>query len=152
MVNIRILRAAEGKFCVGDIGLLNAVAQCSEISCASGRRGYFTGVPFTELNYYGPLCLGPEYCLPHMHACNTHTHTHIWWTREGAFELTHWSACIIGWKSGLLDILISPYIAQFMRCVIGRIYYGLKVVFCFRHFTAYHSHHDARLLTGSEHM
>ena len=42
---------------------------------------------------------------------------------RGAFELTHWSACIIGWKSGLLDILISPYIAQFMGCVIGRIHW-----------------------------
>ena len=145
-------------------------------------------------------------------------------------NLTHGSACIIGWKSGLLDILISPYIAQFMRR--GRIHYGLntlrprqngrhipdginkcfflnenvkipieismkcvpkdqinnisalvqimawrrlcdkplsepmlvnllthicvtwpqwvKVVFCFRHFTASHYHHDARLLTGVE--
>ena len=30
---------------------------------------------------------------------------------EGAFEQTHWSACIIGWKSGFLDIwfpLILP--------------------------------------------
>ena len=48
---------------------------------------------------------------------------------KGAFELTHVSACMIGWKSGLLDILISPYIAQFMGCVIGRIHYGPQVVF-----------------------
>ena len=33
---------------------------------------------------------------------------------EGAFELTHGSACIIGWWSGLPDRLISTYIAQFM--------------------------------------
>ena len=71
---------------------------------------------------------------------------------EGAFELTHGSACIDGWKSGLLDILIYPYIAQFMGCVISKIHYGLKVVSCFRHFTASHYHHDTRLLTGVEHM
>ena len=29
------------------------------------------------------------------------------------------------------------YGASFMGCVIGRIHHGLKVVFCFRHFTAY---------------
>ena len=42
---------------------------------------------------------------------------------EGAFELMHGPACIIGWYSGLLHILISPYIAQFMGCVIGRMHY-----------------------------
>ena len=71
---------------------------------------------------------------------------------EGAFELTHGSARIDGWKSGLLDILIFPYIAQFMRCVMSKIHYGLKVVSCFRHFTASHYHHDTRLLTGVERM
>ena len=71
---------------------------------------------------------------------------------EGAFELTHGSACTIGWLSGLPDSLISTYIAQFMGCVIGRIYYGLKVVFCFRQFTAFHYHHYARLLTGTEYI
>ena len=35
-----------------------------------------------------------------------------------------------------------------MGCVIARIHYGLKVVFCSRHFTAFHYHHYARLLTG----
>ena len=30
--------------------------------------------------------------------------------------------------------------------------YGLKVVFCFRHFTAFHCHHCARLLTGTEYI
>ena len=30
--------------------------------------------------------------------------------------------------------------------------YGLKVVFCFRHFTALHYHHCARLLTGTEYI
>ena len=48
--------------------------------------------------------------------------------------------------------LISTYIAQFMGCVIGRIHYGLKVVFCFRHFTAFHYHHYTRLLTGTEYI
>ena len=71
---------------------------------------------------------------------------------EGAFELTHGSSCIIGWNSGMLDIFIPPYIAQLMGCVIGGIHYGLKVVFCFKHFTASHYHHDARLLTRIEHM
>ena len=45
---------------------------------------------------------------------------------EGAFELTHGSACINGWKSWLLDILISHYFAQFMGCVIGRMHVGLN--------------------------
>ena len=54
---------------------------------------------------------------------------------EWAFNLTHGSACIIGWKSELLDIFISPYIAQHMGCVIGMIHCGLKAVFGFRHFT-----------------
>ena len=65
---------------------------------------------------------------------------------EGAFELKYGSACIIGWWSGLLDSLISTYIVQFMGYVIGRIHYGLKVVFCLRHFTAFHYHHHTRLL------
>ena len=30
--------------------------------------------------------------------------------------------------------------------------YGLKVVFCLRHFTAFHYHHCARLLTGIEYI
>ena len=45
---------------------------------------------------------------------------------EGAFELTHGSACIIGWLSGLPDSLISTYIAQFMGRVIGRIHTALR--------------------------
>ena len=45
---------------------------------------------------------------------------------EGAFELTHGSACIIGWLSGLPVSLISTYIAQFMGCVIGRIHMILR--------------------------
>ena len=32
-------------------------------------------------------------------------------------------------------------IAQFTGCVIDKIHDGLKVVFCFRHFTAFHYHH-----------
>ena len=45
----------------------------------------------------------------------------------------------------LPDILISP--AEFMWCVIDRMHYALQVVFCFRHFTASHYHHNARLNT-----
>ena len=70
----------------------------------------------------------------------------------GAFELTHGSACIIGWQSGLLDSLISTYIAQSMGYVINRIHYGLKVVFNFRHFTVFHYHHYARLIAGNKHI
>ena len=67
--------------------------------------------------------------------------------------MTHGSACIIGWESGLPDSLISTYIiAQFMGFVIGRIHYGLMVVFCFRHITAFHYHHCARQLTGTEYI
>ena len=71
---------------------------------------------------------------------------------EGAFELTYGSACIIGWWSGLLHSLISIYIVQFMGWVIGRIHHGLKVVFCLRHFTAFHNHHHTRLLMDIDHM
>ena len=39
-----------------------------------------------------------------------------------------------------------------MGCFIGRIHYGLKVVFCFKHFTAFHYHHYARLLTSTEYV
>ena len=39
-----------------------------------------------------------------------------------------------------------------MGCVIGGIHYGLKVVFCFRHFTAFHYHHYARLLRHWTHV
>ena len=53
---------------------------------------------------------------------------------------------------GCRIVLSSTYIAQFMRCVIGRIHYGLKVVFCFIHFTAFHYHHYTRLLTGTEYI
>ena len=49
----------------------------------------------------------------------------------GTFELTHGSVYIIGWISGLLDSLFSTYNIQFMGCVIGRIHFDLKVVFCF---------------------
>ena len=62
--------------------------------------------------------------------------TVTWWEWGLWFELTHGSACNTGWWSGLSDSLISAYIAQFIGCVIDRIHYGLKVVFCFRHFTA----------------
>ena len=73
-------------------------------------------------------------------------------SKQGAFELTYGSACIVGWWSGLLDSLISTYIVHFMRCVIGRIHYGLKIVFCFKHFTAFHYHHHTRPLMGIDHM
>ena len=59
---------------------------------------------------------------------------------------------LLGGNLGCWVFLISPHIAQFMVYVMGRIHYGLKVVFCFRHLTVSHYHHDARLLTGVEHM
>ena len=88
----------------------------------------------------------------HYHVGNAWVTLCSTWAKQGAFELTHGSSCSIGWNSGMLDIFIPPYIAQLMRCVIGGIHYGLKVVFCFKHFTASHYHHDARLLTCIEHM
>ena len=51
-----------------------------------------------------------------------------------------------------MDSLISTYIVQFMGCVIGWIHYGLKVVFCLRHFTAFHYQHHTTLLMGIDHM
>ena len=39
-----------------------------------------------------------------------------------------------------------------MGFVIGRIHYGLKVVFCFKHFTAFHYHHHTRPLMSNDHM
>ena len=39
-----------------------------------------------------------------------------------------------------------------MGCVIGRVHYGIQVVFCFRYFTAYHYHHNSRLLAGIGNM
>ena len=68
------------------------------------------------------------------------------WT-EAWVCLHYW---VVIWIAGFF--VISPYIAQFMGCVTGRIHYGLKVVFWFRHFTAYHYHHDSRVLTGIENM
>ena len=59
---------------------------------------------------------------------------------------------LLGNNLGCWTFLIPPYIAQFMGCVIGRIHYGLKVVFCFRHFTAYHYNHEARVLTSIENL
>ena len=70
------------------------------------------------------------------------------WAKWGGIWTDAWVCLHYKWQSGLLDILISPYIAQFMGCVIGRIHCGLKVVFCFRHITAYHYHHNSRVLTG----
>ena len=57
-------------------------------------------------------------------------------------RVTFWMLVIIAFV-GLLDISSSPYIAQFMECVIRGIHYGLKVVFCFTHFTVSHYHHNA---------
>ena len=76
------------------------------------------------------------------------------WLPPHEKTISNWSlsACIIGWLSRLPDNSISTSIAQFMWFVIGRIHYGLKVVFCFRRFTAFHYHHYARLLTDIEHI
>ena len=39
-----------------------------------------------------------------------------------------------------------------MGFVISRIHFGLRLVFCFRHITAFHYHHCARQLTGTEYI
>ena len=44
------------------------------------------------------------------------------------------------------------YLARFMGSVIGRIHYRLKVVFCFRHFTAFQYQHYTRLLTSTKYI
>ena len=75
------------------------------------------------------------------------TTTHPLEPSEGAFELTHGSACIIGWQSGLLDIVTA---APLFGGCHEQDTYGLKVVFCFRHYTASHYHHYARVLTCVE--
>ena len=47
---------------------------------------------------------------------------------------------------------MSPNIAQFTVCGLGRVHCGLNMVVCFRHFSASHYHHYGRLLTGIEHI
>ena len=84
------------------------------------------------------------------------------------FNLSHAMLCAVYWHMGSrllqnlavpfwhicanVDSLISTYIAQYMGYAINRIHYGLKVVFYFRHFTVFHYHHYARLITGTEHI
>ena len=70
------------------------------------------------------------------------------WTQRGGIWtdalvcLHYW---VIIWVAGWSNYI--TYITQFMVCVIGRIH---MVVFCFRAFTAFHYHHCARLLIGTE--
>ena len=64
----------------------------------------------------------------------------------------------LNWRVGLPALLGGTGRFNFhLYCTVygvcqGRIYYGLHVALCFRHFTAFHYHHCARLLTGIEHM
>ena len=65
------------------------------------------------------------------------------WAKWGGISTDAWVCLhywVVIWVAGYSNF---PFIAPFMGCV--RIHYGLKVVFCFRHFTASHDHHYARL-------
>ena len=64
------------------------------------------------------------------------------WAKRGGIWTDAW-VCLHYW----VEIWAAGFflMLQFMGCVIGRIHYGLKVVFCFRHFTASHYHHDAHV-------
>ena len=57
---------------------------------------------------------------------------------------------VVIWVAGYCDPPTS-YCTVFGVCH-GQETYGLKVVFCFRHFTASHYHHYARVLTGVENL
>ena len=49
-------------------------------------------------------------------------------------------------------ILLHALILYSLWGVIGRKHYGLKVVFCLRHCTAFHYHHHTKLLMGIDQM
>ena len=67
------------------------------------------------------------------------------WT-EARVCLHYW---VVIWVAGYCNpTLYSPV---FVVCH-GQDTYGLKVVFCFRHFTASHYHHYSRVLTGVENL
>ena len=74
------------------------------------------------------------------------------WAKRGGIWIDAWVCLhywVVIWVAGYFK---SPYLAQFMGCVIGRIHYDLKVVFCFIHFTAYRYHHNSSVLTGIGNM
>ena len=97
---------------------------------------------------YAPLTLAP----PSRKKNRTWvTQLSTWTKRRGIW--TYACDCLHYWVViWVADSLISTYIAQFMGFVIGRIHYGLSVVFCFIHITAFHYHHCARQLIGTEYM
>ena len=75
----------------------------------------------------------------------------IWAKRGGIWTdarvcLLYW---VVIWVVGYWDPVL--YCTVFEVCQ-GQETYGLKVVFCFRHFTASHYHHYARVLTGVENL
>ena len=81
-------------------------------------------------------------------------------TFVSTFVSNHWQICfndmcwalssLLSWMPGWLES-ISTDIAQSMMCAISRIHNGHNVVFCFRHATPFHYHHDAWLLACVEH-
>ena len=75
----------------------------------------------------------------------------IWWFQLKS--LSNWENYNIHNWCKFGDSSSNPLqISQFMGCVLDRVHYSLKVVFCLRHFTASHYHHYASMLTGVEHM
>ena len=74
------------------------------------------------------------------------------WPRRRGIRTDVWVCMhcwVVIWVAGYFNF---PLYCTVYGCVIGRIHYGLKVLFCFRHFTPSHYHHNAWLLTGVEHM
>ena len=58
-----------------------------------------------------------------------------------------------GGNLGCWIVWFPLILCSLMGCVISRIHYGLKVVVCFKHFTASHyHHHHTTLLMGIDHM
>ena len=98
---------------------------------------------------YTPLTL-PPYPSPAGKQIRNHEGVTRLSTKRGGIW-TDALVCLLGDSLGCW-VVQFPHTLQFMGCVIGRIHYGLKVVFCVRHFTAFHYHHYARLLTGTEHI
>ena len=74
------------------------------------------------------------------------------WAKRGGIWIDA-RVCLHYW----VVIWVAGYCNPPLYCTVfgvchGQDTYGLKVVFCFRHFTAYHYHHYARVLTGVENV
>ena len=95
--------------------------------------------PVPQIMWY----IKPCYCYfghtrTHTHN-HKHTHTH---THTHAFICIHiYIYIIIGWKSGLLDILISLILHSLLGVSLAGY---IMVLFCFRYLTVSQYHHDAR--------